>query len=182
MSLVPPTKVGQLQDALHAKAKESPNYRFYALYDKVYRADVLWHAYRICRSNDGSPGVDGQTFDDIEKYGQIKWLGELAEELRTKRYRPEPVLRVYIPKPGKPGQTRPLGIPTIKDRVIMTASMLVLEPIFEADLQPEQNAYRPNRSALDAVTQVSALWYSRHDEVIDADLSGCFDSIPHAEL
>ncbi len=182
MSLVPPTKVGQLQDALHAKAKESPNYRFYALYDKVYRADVLWHAYRICQSNDGSPGVDGQTFDDIEKYGQMKWLGELAEELRTKRYRPEPVLRVHIPKPGKPGQTRPLGIPTIRDRVVMTAAMLVLEPIFEADLQPEQNAYRPNRSALDAVTQVSALLYSRHDEVIDADLSGYFDSIPHAEL
>ncbi len=182
MSLVPPTKVGQLQDALHAKAKESPNYRFYALYDKVYRADVLWHAYRICQSNDGSPGVDGQTFDDIEKYGQMKWLGELAEELRTKRYRPEPVLRVHIPKPGKPGQTRPLGIPTIRDRVVMTAAMLVLEPIFEADLQPEQNAYRPNRSALDAVTQVSALLYSRHDAVIDADLSGYFDSIPHAEL
>ncbi len=182
MSLVPPTKVGQLQDALHAKAKESPDYRFYALYDKVYRADVLWHAYRICQSNDGSPGVDGQTFDDIEKYGRMKWLGELAEELRTKRYRPEPVLRVHIPKPGKPGQTRPLGIPTIKDRVVMTAAMLVLEPIFEADLQPEQNAYRPNRSALDAVTQVSALLHSRHDEVIDADLSGYFDSIPHAEL
>ena len=182
MSLVPPTKVGQLQDALHAKAKESPNYRFYTLYDKMYRADVLWHAYRICQSNDGSPGVDGQTFDDIEDYGQKKWLDELTEELRTKRYRPEPVLRVHIPKPGKPGQTRPLGIPTIKDRVVMTAAMLVLEPIFEADLQPEQNAYRPNRSALDAVTQVSALLYSRHDEVIDADLSGYFDSIPHAEL
>jgi RNA-directed DNA polymerase len=182
VSLAPPPKVGQLQDALHAKAKELPNYRFYALYDKVYRDDVLWHAYRICQWNDGSPGVDGQTFDDIEKYGRIKWLGELAEELRTKRYRPEPVLRVYIPKPGKPGQTRPLGIPTIKTRVVMTAAMLVLEPIFEADLQPEQNAYRPNRSALDAVTQVSALLHSHHREVIDADLSGYFDSIPHAEL
>jgi RNA-directed DNA polymerase len=182
VSLVPPTKVKQLQDALHAKAKESPDYRFYALYDKVYRADVLWHAYRICQFNDGSPGVDGQTFEDIEKYGRMKWLGELTEELRTKRYRPEPVLRVHIPKPGKPGQTRPLGIPTIKDRVAMTAAMLVLEPIFEADLQPEQNAYRPNRSALDAVTQVSALLHSGHDEVIDADLSGYFDSIPHAEL
>jgi RNA-directed DNA polymerase len=182
VSLAPPPKVGQLQDALHAKAKESPDYRFYALYDKVYRADVLWHAYRICQFNDGSPGVDGQTFEDIEKYGRMKWLGELTEELRTKRYRPEPVLRVHIPKPGKPGQTRPLGIPTIKDRVAMTAAMLVLEPIFEADLQPEQNAYRPNRSALDAVTQVSALLHSGHDEVIDADLSGYFDSIPHAEL
>ena len=157
MSLAPPTKVEQLQKTLHAKAKESPNYRFYALYDKVYRADVLWHAYRICQSNDGSPGVDGQTFDDIEKYGRKQWLDELAEELRMKRYRPQPVRRVHIPKPGKAGQTRPLGIPTIKDRVVMTAAMLILEPIFEADLQPEQNAYRPNRSALDAVTQVSAL-------------------------
>lgn len=182
MSLVPPRKVGQLRDALHAKAKESPDYRFYALYDKVYRMDVLWHAYRICQSNDGSPGVDGQTFEAIESYGRMKWLGELAEELRTKRYRPEPVLRVYIPKPGKPGQTRPLGIPTIKDRLVMTAAMLVLEPIFEADLQPEQNAYRPNRSALDAVVRVSALLHSHHREVLDADLSGYFDSIPHTEL
>ena len=182
MSLEPPLKVEQLQKTLHAKAKESPNYRFYALYDKVYRADVLWHAYRICRSNDGSPGVDGQTFDDIEKYVRKQWLDELAEELRMKRYRPQPVRRVHIPKPGKVGQTRPLGIPTIKDRVVMTAAMLVLEPIFEADLQPEQNAYRPNRSALDAVTQVTALLRSHHAEVIDADLSGYFDSIPHAEL
>jgi RNA-directed DNA polymerase len=182
VSLTPPLKVGQLQKTLHAKAKESPNYRFYSLYDKVYRADVLWYAYRICQSNDGSPGVDGQTFDDIEKYDRKQWLDELAEELRMKRYRPQPVRRVHIPKPGKSGQTRPLGIPTIKDRVVMTAAMLVLEPIFEADLQPEQNAYRPNRSALDAVTQVFALLQSRHTEVIDADLSGYFDSIPHAEL
>jgi group II intron reverse transcriptase/maturase len=167
---------------LYAKAKGSPDYRFYALYDKVYRADVLWHAYRVCQFNDGSPGVDGQTFDDIEQYGRMKWLRELAEELRTKRYRPEPVLRVYIPKPGKPGRTRPLGIPTIRDRVVMTAAMLVLEPVFEADLQPEQHAYRPKRSALDAVQQVSTLLKSRHHEVIDADLSGYFDSIPHAEL
>ena len=140
MSLVPPTKVGQLQDALRAKAKESPNYRFYALYDKVYRADVLWHAYRICQFNGGAAGVDGQTFEDIEEYGQKRWLDELEEELRTKRYHPRPVRRVYIPKPGKSGQTRPLGIPTIKDRVVMTAAMLVLEPIFEADLQSEQYA------------------------------------------
>jgi len=182
VSLVPPTKVGQLQDALHAKAKGSPNYRFYALYDKMYRADVLWHALRICQVNGGAPGVDGQTFEDIEKYGQMRWLRELAEELRTTEYRPKPVRRVYIPKPGKPGRTRPLGIPTIKDRVVMTAAMLVLEPVFEADLPPEQNAYRPNRSALDAVKQVSALLHSHHQEVIDADLSGYFDSIPHAEL
>ena len=182
MSLVPPTKVGQLQAALHAKAKGSANYRFYALYDKVYRADVLWHAYRICQLNDGAAGVDGQTFEDIEEYGQKRWLDELEEELRTKRYHPRPVRRVDIPKPGKSGKTRPLGIPMIKDRVVMTAAMLVLEPIFEADLQPEQYAYRQQRSALDAVQHVHTLLKSRHWEVIDADLSGYFDSIPHAEL
>jgi len=117
VSLVPPIKVGKLQAALHVKAKGSPDYRFYALYDKVYRADVLWHAHRICQFNGGAPGVDGQTFEDIKEYGRKRWLDELAEELRTKRYHPRPVRRVYIPKPGKSGQTRPLGIPTIKDRM-----------------------------------------------------------------
>lgn len=182
MSLLPPPKVGKLQKTLHAKAKGSPSYRFYALYDKVYRADVLWHAYRICQFNGGAPGVDGQTFEDIEAYGRMKWLGELMEELRTQQYCPRAVRRVHIPKPGKPGHTRPLGIPTIKDRVVMTAAMLVLEPIFEADLQPEQYAYRQERSALDAVSHVYTLLKSRHWQVIDADLSGYFDSIPHAEL
>jgi group II intron reverse transcriptase/maturase len=167
---------------LHAKAKESPSYRFYALYDKVYRADVLGHAYRICQRNGGAPGVDRQTFERIKQYGEQPWLDELAEELRTKRYRPEAVRRVHIPKPGQPQRTRPLGIPTIKDRVVMTAALLVLEPIFEADLQPEQYAYRPQRSALDAVRHVHALLKSRHWQVIDADLSGYFDSIPHCEL
>jgi len=182
VGLLPPPKVGKLQKTLHAKAKGSPCYRFYALYDKMHRADVLWHVYRICHFNGGAPGVDGQTFEDVEAYGRMKWLGELMEELRTKRYCPEAVRRVHIPKPGRPGQTRPLGIPTIKDRVVMTAAMLVLEPIFEADLQPEQYAYRQERSALDAVTHVYTLLKSRHWQVIDADLSGYFDSIPHAEL
>ena len=180
MSLPTLPKVQKLQEALHAKAKGSPEFRFYALYDKVYRADVLWHAYRICQINGGAAGVDGQTFEDIERYGVMKWLGELAEELRTKTYRPSPVRRVYIPKPD--GKQRPLGIPTIKDRVVKMAAVLVLEPIFEADLQPEQYAYRPERSALDAVQHVHRLLNSRHREVIDADLSGYFDSIPHAEL
>jgi RNA-directed DNA polymerase len=182
VSLAPPTTVGKLQETLHAKAKGSPSYRFYALYDKVSRTDVLAHAHRICHSNGGAPGVDGRTFEDIEKYGRQRWLDELAEELRTKRYRPEAVRRVLIPKPGQVGRTRPLGIPTIKDRVVMTAAVLVLAPIFEADLQPEQYAYRSERSAQDAVRQVHALLKSRHWEVIDADLSGYFDSIPHFEL
>jgi len=182
MSLLTPETVGKLQTALHAKAKESPGYRFYTLYDKMYRKDVLWHAYRICQINGGAPGVDGHTFEDIEEYGKIRWLSELAEELQTKSYRPEAVRRVLIPKPGQPGRFRPLGIPTIKDRVVMTAALLVLEPIFEADLQPEQYAYRKERSALDAVQHVVRLLKDRHWEVIDADLSGYFDTIPHSDL
>ena len=179
MSLPTLPKVQKLQDTLHAKAKGSPD-RFYALYDKIYRDDVLWVAYRRCLLNQGAPGIDGQTFDDIEVYGVKKWLGELANELKEKTYSPAPVRRVYIPKPD--GKQRPLGIPTIKDRVVQMATVLVLEPIFEADLEPEQHAYRPGRSALDAVRQVHSLLNTGHTEVIDADLSGYFDSIPHAEL
>jgi group II intron reverse transcriptase/maturase len=182
MSLPPPEKVQKLQAALHAKAKGSPTYRFCALYDKVYREDILLFAYRCCKANGGAPGVDGQDFADIERYGLERWLGELAEELRSKTYRPQAVRRVLIPKPGQPGRTRPLGIPTTKDRVAQTAALLVLEAIFEADLQPEQYAYRPGRSALDAVRKVHSLLNTGHTEVIDADLSGYFDSIPHAEL
>ena len=180
MSLEPPEKVRKLQETLHAKAKRAPNYRFYALYDKLYRSDVLNYAYSCCQANEGAAGVDGQTFDDIAAYGLVRWLSELADELRKKTYRPQAVRRVYIPKPD--GKQRPLGIPTVKDRVVQMAALLVLEPIFEADLQPEQHAYRQGRSALDAVQQVHALLNTGHTEVVDADLSGYFDSIPHAEL
>ncbi len=174
------TPLQKLRDALHAKAKSAPNFRFYALYDKVYRADVLQAAWEQCRRNDGAPGVDGQTFADIEAYGPERWLGELTEELRTKRYEPQAVRRVYIPKPD--GKQRPLGIPTIRDRVVQTALLLILEPIFEADLPPEQYAYREGRSALDAVQEVRHLMRAGHRQVVDADLSGYFDTIPHAEL
>jgi group II intron reverse transcriptase/maturase len=180
MSLSTPGSVQKLQKALHDKAKGSPSYRFYALYDKVYRKDVLALAYERCQANRGAAGVDGQEFDDIEKYGVGRWLDELARELGRRTYRPQPVRRVMIPKPG--GGERPLGIPAIKDRVAETAAMLILEPIFEADLQPEQYAYRPDRSALDAVRHVHKLLNTGHGQIVDADLSGYYDSIPHADL
>src|SRR6516165_8048931 len=180
MSLLPPPKVRKLQEALHAKAKGSPDYRFYALYDKVYRRDVLEAAYARCRANGGAPGIDRQTFEDIEAYGLDRWLDELAAELKAKSYRPRPVRRVFIPKGD--GKQRPLGIGAIRDRVAQMAVVLVLEPIFEADLEPEQYAYRANHTALDAVRQVHGLVNSGHTEVIDADLSGYFDSIPHPDL
>jgi len=180
MSLEPPLSVQKLQAALHAKAKGSPDYRFYALYDKVYRKDILAFAYDCCKSNKGAAGVDGQSFEDIEQYGLQRWLSELTTELKSQTYRPAAVRRVHIPKPD--GKTRPLGIPTVKDRVVQTAAVLVLEAIFEADLPPEQYAYRSQGSAQDAVKHVYKLLHSGHTQVVDADLSGYFDSIPHAEL
>jgi RNA-directed DNA polymerase len=180
LSLRTPEKVQKLQDMLHAKAKESSDFRFYSLYDKVYRKDVLEFAYRRCRQNGGSAGVDGEGFEDIEAYGLERWLEERTEELRSKTYRPQPVLRVMIPKPD--GSKRPLGIPTVRDRVLQTAVVLVLEPIFEADLQSEQYAYRPGRSALGAMKAVHGLLTEGYTEVVDADLKGYFDEIPHVEL
>jgi RNA-directed DNA polymerase len=180
MSLRTPEKVEKLQKALHAKAKGAPSYRFYALYDKVHREDVLAFAYRLCRQNGGAAGVDGERFEDIEASGVDRWLGALTQELRSKTYRPQAVRRVWIPKPD--GSRRPLGIPTVRDRVVQTAAVLVLGPIFEADLPPEQYAYRPGRSALDAVQAVHRLLSTGHTEVVDADLKGYFDEIPHAEL
>ena len=166
--------------ALHAKAKAEAGYRFYALYDKISREDILAHAYAQCRSNKGAPGVDSQDFADIEAYGVQRWLGELALALRQETYRPDPIRRVFIPKAN--GKLRPLGISTLRDRVCMTAAMLVLEPIFEADLPPEQYAYRPGRNAQQAVVEVEALLFRGHPDVVDADLSDYFGSIPHAEL
>src|SRR5262249_45814133 len=180
MSLTTPISVQKLQTALHAKAKESPNFRYYALYDKVYRKDVLTYAYERCEANGGAAGVDEQTFEDIEKYSRERWLDELMQELKSRAYQAQPVRRVYIPKPD--GKQRPLGIPTIRDRVVQTAAVLVLEPIFEVDLQPEQYAYRADRSALDAVQHVHKLINTGHRQIVDADLSSYFDNVPHAEL
>src|SRR6516165_8865651 len=180
LSLSTPESVQKLQTALHDKAKEAPNFRFYALYDKVYRKDVLAFAYECCKANGGAAGVDGQTFEDIEAYGRERWVDEQTQELKSRTYRPLPVRRVYIPKPD--GKQRPLGVPAIRDRAAEMAAVLVLEPIFEADLQPEQYAYRADHSALDAVRHVHKLINTGHGKVVDADLSSYFDSIPHAEL
>jgi RNA-directed DNA polymerase len=179
-NLSTPKSVQKLQRALHAKAKAEAGYRFYALYDKIYREDILAHAYAQCRSNKGAPGVDGQEFADVEAYGVQRWLGELALALREETYRPEPIRRVFIPKDN--GKLRPLGISTLRDRVSMTAAMLVLEPIFEADLPPEQYAYRRGRNAQQAVVEVEELLFRGHPEVVDADLADYFGSIPHYEL
>lgn len=172
--------VRELQRKLYDKAKREPAFRFYALYDKVYREDVLREAYARCRANGGAPGVDGVRFADIEKRGVERFLTALREEVREGRYRPEAVRRVYIPKPG--GGQRPLGIPTIKDRVAQTAALLVVGPIFEADMPDNAYAYRPGRSAVDAVKEVHRQLRAGSTDVVDADLSKYFDTIPHAEL
>ena len=156
-------------DGVHAKAKAEADYRFYALYDKISRDDILAHAYAQCRSNKGAPGVDGQDFADIEAYGVARWLAELALALRQETYRPEPIRRVYIPKAN--GKLRPLGISSVRDRVCMTAALLVLEPIFEADLPSEIYAYRAGRNAQQAVVEVEELVFRGHPDVVDADLA-----------
>ena len=181
MILEPPESVRKLQMALQAKAKGAPSYRFYLLYDKLYRKDVLKYAYDRCKANKGAPGVDGHDFADIAAYGEDRWLGELAERLQRKTYRADAVRRVWIPKAdGK--KLRPLGIPRIADRVVMTAAVVVLEPIFEADMPAEQHGYRPNLSAHTAVGAVDRLINEGHTRIIDADLADYFGSIPHAEL
>ncbi len=181
MSLTTPSKIRELQKKLYVKAKQEPSYRFYLLYDKVYREDILAHAYALSKANDGAPGVDGEDFREIEEgVGLEAWLDGIRKELQAKTYQPEPVRRVMIEKTG--GGERPLGIPTIRDRVVQTAAKLVLEPIFEADLEPSAYGYRPGRGAQDAVKKVHQLLLDGYRDVVDADLSKYFDSIPHSEL
>jgi RNA-directed DNA polymerase len=180
MSLETPEKIRTLQRKLYCKAKAEPAFRFYLLYDKVCREDILRHAYALARANAGAPGVDGITFAEIEASGEENWLTGLHEELLAKRYRPQPVRRVMIPKPG--GGERPLGIPTVRDRVVQTAAKLVLEPIFEADFEDGAYGYRPRRSAVDAVKETHRLICRGYTDVVDADLSKYFDMIPHSDL
>lgn len=180
MSLATPGKIRDLQIKLYRKAKNEPGYRFYLLYDKIYREDILAHAYELARANKGAPGVDGQSFEDIESRGLGEWLTGVGQELRSRTYQPQPVRRVMIPKPG--GGERPLGIPTVRDRVVQTAAKLVIEPIFEADLEPNAYGYRPKRSAQDAIREVHELLCEGYTDVVDADLTKYFDTIPHCEL
>jgi RNA-directed DNA polymerase len=179
-SLRTPDKVRELQIKLYRKAKSEPGYRFYQLYDKVYREDVLLRAWEQAKANQGAPGVDEESFEDIESKGVTEWLKGLRRELHDKTYQPQPVRRVMIPKPG--GGERPLGIPTIRDRVAQTAAKLILEPIFEADLEPNAYGYRPRRSAQDAIQKVDELLHEGYTDIVDADLSKYFDNIPHSEL
>ena len=174
MSLETPLKIRMLQIKLYRKAKDEPEFRFYQLYDKIYREDILCHAYALAKSNQGAPGVDGQSFEGIESAGLEEWLTGLGNELRSRTYKPGPVRRVMIPKPG--GGERPLGIPTIRDRVVQTAAKLALEPIFEADLEPCAYGYRPKRSAQNAIQEVHQLLRAGYTDVVDADLSKYLDT------
>src|SRR5438445_653419 len=180
MSLTTPDKIRSLQRKLYCKAKAEPTFRFYLLYDKICREDILVHAYRLARVNAGAPGVDGMTFAQIEEQGLEAWLAGLRAELVSKTYRPDPVRRVMIPKAN--GGERPLGIPTIRDRVIQTAAKIVIEPIFEADFEDNAYGYRPARGAVDAVKEVHRQLCRGYADVVDADLSKYFDTIPHSEL
>ena len=176
-----PEAIRTLQRKLYTKAKQDTAYRFYALYDKVWRADILMHAWRLVRANQGSPGVDGMSFEAIEQeIGIDAFLAELAQDLRQKTYQAQAVRRVMIPKAD--GSERPLGIPTIRDRVAQMADKLIIEPIFEADFCPNSYGFRPKKSAHDAVDEIAQALHLGYTKVIDADLSKYFDSIPHAQL
>lgn len=179
--LTTPKSIRTLQRKLYRKAKQEPACRFHALYDKVYRADILGHAYNLVRANDGSAGIDGVTFEAIEdREGAIAFVAELAGALKDKTYRPDPVKRVMIPKAD--GSQRPLGIPTIRDRVAQMAMKLVIEPIFEADFCDTSYGFRPRKSAHGAVDDVRHTMNKGYTEVMDADLSKYFDTIPHSNL
>lgn len=180
MSLPTPQSVRTLQRKLFVTAKLRPSLRFYALYDKVWRLDILTHAYRVCRANGGAAGVDRLTFAAVEAQGRESWLAELSESLRSGTYRPMAVRRVMIPKAN--GGERPLGIPAIRDRVAQMAAKLVLEPIFEADFDDAAYGYRPRRSGVQAVAKVHELLKRGYTDVVDADLSKYFDTIPHDAL
>jgi len=179
-TLATPEKLQELQRALYQRAKQQPRFRFYALYDKVYRKDVLEHAYMLAKANGGAPGPDGTTFEEIEGSGRAELLEQLHEELKTKRYKPGAVRRVYIPKLN--GKERPLGIPNIRDRVVQTAAKLVIEPIFEADFEEDSYGFRPKRSAHQALEAVEEALQQGMSWVLDADIEAYFDTIPHDRL
>ena len=180
--VVPADPVRALQHALYRAAKADPGRRFHALWDKVFRRDVLWRAWVAVRANEGAPGIDRVTLAEVEEYGVVRLLDELADELREGRYRPLPARRVFIPKPGVEGELRPLSIPSVRDRIVQAAVKIVLEPVFEADMLPCSFGFRPKRGAHDALqVLIDESWRGRR-WVVETDIANCFSAIPHEKL